>query len=147
MNPLPSDFSRQLSKSIAMSDQEKISAVPDTKDELALADGAPAASSSEAASDVEALPQTKQLEYTPRGQRRGLLSSVTLVREVQDPYQYSNGMKWLFTAIVAFAGTTSSTASSILYRKLLGASTFKMASIWGLFTNKIENSCSPCHRA
>jgi hypothetical protein len=57
------------------------------------------------------------LGYTPRGQRRGLLASLTLVREVNDPYQYSNGMKWLFTAIVTFAGTTSSTGSSILYRK------------------------------
>jgi hypothetical protein len=104
-----------------MSESEKIS-VPEISGkseaaETALADAAPAVSSSEEASDVEELSQTKRLEYTPRAQRRGLLASLTLVREVNDPYQYSNGMKWLFTAIVAFAGTTSSSASSILYRK------------------------------
>jgi hypothetical protein len=106
-----------------MSEPEKIS-VPDANDksgaaETALAETGPAASSSEAASDVEALPQPKQLERVPRSQRRGILASLAIVPEVTNPYGYSNGMKWLFTTIVALAGTTSSTGSSILYRKYM----------------------------
>lgn len=67
-------------------------------------------------SDVEATPQPR-LERVPRSERRGLLSSFLVVPEVRNPYQYSNATKWLMTATVALAGTTSSTGSSIFYRK------------------------------
>lgn len=83
----------------------------------ALAETGSANSSSEGASDIESLPQHRQLERVPRSQRRGILSSVALVPEVTNPYEYSNGMKWLFTTIVVLAGMTSSTGSSIFYRK------------------------------
>ncbi len=73
----------------------------------------------EAASNVEALAQLKQQESVPRSQRRGILGSIAIVPEINNPFEYSNGKKWLFTAIVALAGTTSSTGSSILYRKYL----------------------------
>ncbi|KAL3417751.1 major facilitator superfamily transporter [Phlyctema vagabunda] len=72
----------------------------------------------EAAPDVEALPQPKQQERVPRSQRRGILGSLAIIPEITNPYEYNNGMKWLFTAIVALAGTTSSTGSSILYPAL-----------------------------
>ena len=106
-----------------MSESEKIS-VPGVNDrsgaaETTLPDTGPAASSSDAASDVEALSQPKQVERVPRSQRRGILASLSIVPEVTDPYKYSNGLKWLFTSIVALAGTTSSTGSSITYRKYM----------------------------
>ena len=99
-----------------MSDPEKMS-VPNAEEKLGAAETDPTGSSSEANRDVEVLPQPKQQERVPRSQRRGLLVSLALIPEITEPYQYSNGMKWLFTAIVASAGMTSSTGSSIFYRK------------------------------
>ncbi|KFA50000.1 hypothetical protein S40293_05966 [Stachybotrys chartarum IBT 40293] len=105
-----------------MPDPEKI-LVPDANDkstiETVVAEAGQASSSSPAASsDVEALPQSKPLEAVPRSQRRGILASLAVIPEVTDPYAYSNGSKWLFTSIVALAGMTSSTGSSIFYPAL-----------------------------
>jgi hypothetical protein len=47
------------------------------------------------------------------------LASIAIVSEITNAFEYSNGKKWLFTAIVALAGTISSAGSSILYRKYL----------------------------
>jgi hypothetical protein len=108
-----------------MPDPEKI-LVPDANDkstiETVVAEAGQASSSSPAASsDVEALPQSKPLEAVPRSQRRGILASLAVIPEVTDPYAYSNGSKWLFTSIVALAGMTSSTGSSIFYRTYIGS--------------------------
>jgi hypothetical protein len=106
-----------------MSEPEKIS-VPDANDNSGAAENELEAAGlvsakAEAASDVEALPQPKQRERVPRSQRRGILGNMAIIPEITNPYEYSNGMKWLFTALVALAGTTSSTGSSILYRKYM----------------------------
>lgn len=105
-----------------MSGPENISAVPEanrtpmpTTDELE--PSGRVFTKEEIASDLEVLPESKQRESIPRSQRRGLLASVAIVPEITDAFEYSNGKKWLFTAIVALAGTTSSAGSSILYRK------------------------------
>ncbi|KAI1456591.1 MFS general substrate transporter [Annulohypoxylon moriforme] len=54
----------------------------------------------------------------PRSQRRGLCGRFTLIAEVTDPHDYSNGTKWAMTIIVALAAATSSTGSSIFYPAL-----------------------------
>ena len=79
--------------------------------------------------DVEALPQPTQRQRVPRSQRRGILANLALAPEITNPYEYSNGLKWLFTAIVSLAGTTSSTGSSILYRKYKKAFISRIAMI------------------
>ena len=53
----------------------------------------------------------------PRSQRRGLLGRFALIAEVQDPYGYSNNLKWFITFIVAFAGAAAPMGSSIFFRK------------------------------
>jgi hypothetical protein len=55
----------------------------------------------------------------PRSQRRGLLGRFTLVAEVQDPYDYSNRLKWFITFIVAFAAAAAPMGSSIFFRMSL----------------------------
>jgi hypothetical protein len=47
------------------------------------------------------------------------LASIAIVSEITNAFEYSNDKKWLFTAIVALAGTTSAAGSSVLYRKNL----------------------------
>ncbi len=53
----------------------------------------------------------------PRSQRRGLFSRFTVIPEVENPYEYSNGTKWWMTIIVSIAAATSATGSSIFYRE------------------------------
>jgi multidrug resistance protein len=55
----------------------------------------------------------------PRSQRRGLLGRFSLVAEVQNPYDYSNKLKWFVTFIVAFAAAAAPMGSSIFFRKSL----------------------------
>jgi hypothetical protein len=55
----------------------------------------------------------------PRSQRRGLLGRFTLVAEVENPYDYSNALKWFVTFIVAFAAAAAPMGSSIFFRKSL----------------------------
>lgn len=53
----------------------------------------------------------------PRSRRRGLLGRFSLVAEVQNPYDYSNKLKWFVTFIVAFAAAAAPMGSSIFFRK------------------------------
>ncbi|KAI0199065.1 major facilitator superfamily domain-containing protein [Astrocystis sublimbata] len=53
-----------------------------------------------------------------RSERRGLLGRLALIPEVENPYEYKSGTKWLMTFIVAFAAATSSTGTSIFYPAL-----------------------------
>jgi hypothetical protein len=53
----------------------------------------------------------------PRSQRRGLLGRFTLVAEVENPYDYSDRLKWFITFIVAFAAAAAPMGSSIIFRK------------------------------
>ena len=63
----------------------------------------------------------RQQEPVPRSQRRGLLGSWTIIPEVVNPYDYPDSTKWTMTVIVAICGATSSTGSSVFYRKQLRA--------------------------
>lgn len=57
-------------------------------------------------------------EVVPRLKRRGLFGSLTIVPEVVNAYHYPNSTKWMMTVLVAMAGVTSSTGSSIFYPAL-----------------------------
>lgn len=56
-------------------------------------------------------------EIVHRSERRGLLGKLSIIPEVTNPYSYSPAIKWWMTVIVSFAAITSSTGSSIFYRK------------------------------
>lgn len=58
-----------------------------------------------------------EMEIVPRSDRRGLLGRFSIIPEVTNPYSYSPATKWWMTIIVSFAAITSSTGSSIFYRK------------------------------
>ena len=55
----------------------------------------------------------------PRSRRRGLLGRFSLVAEVQNPYDYSNKLKWVVTFIVAFAAAAAPMGSTIFLRRSL----------------------------
>ncbi|GAB7358917.1 hypothetical protein MBLNU230_g4137t1 [Neophaeotheca triangularis] len=50
----------------------------------------------------------------PRSERRGILARLSLVAEVTEPFDYSRRLKWIITAIVAFAGAAAPMGSSIV---------------------------------
>jgi hypothetical protein len=52
----------------------------------------------------------------PRAQRRGLLGRLTLIPEVERPYEYKNSTKWTITAIVALAAAGAPMGSGIFLR-------------------------------
>jgi hypothetical protein len=52
----------------------------------------------------------------PRAQRRGLLGRFTVIPEVERPYEYKNGTKWIITAIVALAAAGAPMGSGIFLR-------------------------------
>jgi hypothetical protein len=52
----------------------------------------------------------------PRNQRRGLFGRVTVIPEIERPYDYTNKTKWTITAIVALAAAAAPMGSGIFYR-------------------------------
>lgn len=52
----------------------------------------------------------------PRGKRRGWLSNLSIVAEVQEPKDYENRTKWFITFIVAIAAAAAPVGSSIVLR-------------------------------
>ncbi|KAI0433519.1 major facilitator superfamily domain-containing protein [Xylaria sp. FL1042] len=54
----------------------------------------------------------------PRERRRGLFSSLELVPEIENPYHYNNGVKWILTLFVAVAASAAPMGSAILYPSL-----------------------------
>ncbi|KAI0107169.1 major facilitator superfamily domain-containing protein [Nemania sp. FL0031] len=51
----------------------------------------------------------------PKDARRGLLPWLSLVPEVDKPYNYSNGVKWIVTLVVAAAACAGPMGSAIIY--------------------------------
>lgn len=63
--------------------------------------------------------RSRPLAVVPRGKRRGLFAGLTVLPEVERPYDYKNSTKWAITATVSFAAAAAPMGSSIFYRKLL----------------------------
>ncbi|KAI1303469.1 major facilitator superfamily domain-containing protein [Xylaria venustula] len=54
----------------------------------------------------------------PKERRRGLLPWLSLVPEVENPYCYGNGVKWVLTLFVALSASVAPMGSAILYPSL-----------------------------
>lgn len=50
----------------------------------------------------------------PRSERRGLFARLSVIGEVEEPYNYSNNMKWTITFIVSMAGAAAPMGSSLV---------------------------------
>ncbi|KAK7719027.1 hypothetical protein SLS63_010271 [Diaporthe eres] len=59
--------------------------------------------------------RSRPLVVVPRKERRGLFAQLTLIPEVERPYDYSRKTKWMITTIVATAAAGSPLGSNILY--------------------------------
>ncbi|KAI9048757.1 hypothetical protein LZ554_007588 [Drepanopeziza brunnea f. sp. 'monogermtubi'] len=58
--------------------------------------------------------RSRALTLVPRAKRRGLLARLTLVPEVERPYEYKNNTKWFITFQVAIAAAAAPMGSAIL---------------------------------
>lgn len=62
--------------------------------------------------------RSRALSIVPRLKRRGLLAQLTLVPEVERPYDYPNKIKWTITGFVALAACAAPMGSAIFYPAL-----------------------------
>ena len=69
------------------------------------------------ASNPSAEPPTPQAVKVPKSQRRGLLSRLAILAEVEEPKHYSRQSKWFITFVVASAAAAAPMGSAIFYRK------------------------------
>lgn len=60
--------------------------------------------------------RSRPLTIVPRAKRRGLFASLTVIPEVERPYDYSRKTKWTITAIVALAAAGGPIGSNLMYR-------------------------------
>lgn len=60
--------------------------------------------------------RSRPLVVVARSKRRGLLGRLTIIPEVENPYDYTRKTKWLITLIVALAAAAAPLGSSIFYR-------------------------------
>ena len=63
--------------------------------------------------------RSRRIIKVPRSKRRGLFGRLTLVPEVERPYDYNNSTKWFITAVVALAAAAAPAGSSIFFRKYI----------------------------
>lgn len=60
---------------------------------------------------------SRPLSIVPRSKRRGILGSLTITPEVENPYDYKKSTKWGLTFIVALATAAAPLGSTIFYRE------------------------------
>jgi len=58
---------------------------------------------------------TVNSSIVPRSKRRGLFSSLCIIPEIEDPYEYTRMSKKLITLVVAIAGAAAPMASAIIF--------------------------------
>jgi len=76
---------------------------------------------------LQSLPETSEsngpdppiASKVPRHQRRGLFASVTILAEIEDPYQYPYRTKWFVVFLVAYAAAAAPLGSAIFFRMSL----------------------------
>ncbi|KAF3491755.1 MFS multidrug transporter [Arthroderma uncinatum] len=120
----PTGCSSQMDPTPEGSTQPSIATIPDTKK------FAPVASEKESQTTIEAAEQegptdpeaaiqlTRTNSYippviVPRGKRRGLFGSLTLLAEVENPKLYNRKAKWFITFVVAIAAAAAPMGSAI----------------------------------
>ncbi|KAI1483139.1 MFS general substrate transporter [Daldinia eschscholtzii] len=62
--------------------------------------------------------RSKPLSVVPRLKRRGFLAQLTLIPEVERPFDYPNKVKWTITAFIALAACAAPMGSAIFYPAL-----------------------------
>ena len=62
-------------------------------------------------------PLTPPLVKVPRHKRRGLLSRLTIVAEVEQPRNYPRGTKWFITFIISLAAVAAPLGTTIFFRR------------------------------
>ncbi|KAI1646247.1 MFS general substrate transporter [Daldinia loculata] len=62
--------------------------------------------------------RSKPLSIVPRLKRRGFLAQLTLIPEVERPYDYPNKVKWTITVFIALAACAAPMGSAIFYPAL-----------------------------
>ncbi|KAI1418576.1 MFS general substrate transporter [Hypoxylon sp. FL1857] len=62
--------------------------------------------------------RSKPMSIVPRLKRRGFLAQLTLVPEVERPFEYPNKVKWTITAFIALAACAAPMGSAIFYPAL-----------------------------
>lgn len=65
---------------------------------------------------------TSRTNIVPRRKRRGLFANLSIIPEVENPYEYARATKKLITLVVAIAGAAAPMASAILFPALEGIS-------------------------
>ena len=100
-----------------------------TRDEESNKEAESSADSTEPApARLEALPDanpkaasvlSRTITVVPRSKRRGLLGRLTIIPEIERPYNYANSTKWVITLIVALAGAAAPLGSAIFFRECL----------------------------
>ncbi|KAL7623071.1 hypothetical protein AAE478_006750 [Parahypoxylon ruwenzoriense] len=61
---------------------------------------------------------SRSLSIVPRLKRRGFLAQLTLIPEVERPYEYPSKAKWMITAFIALAACAAPMGSAIFYPAL-----------------------------
>jgi hypothetical protein len=70
--------------------------------------------------------RSRPLSIVPRSKRRGILARLAIIPEVERPYDYATGTKWLITFIVAIAAAAAPIGSIIFFRKCLFSCPWKI---------------------
>jgi hypothetical protein len=60
---------------------------------------------------------SRTLSIVPSSKRRGLLGRLSIIPEVDRPYDYANTTKWLITLVVALAAAAAPLGSAIFFRE------------------------------
>lgn len=61
--------------------------------------------------------RSRALSVVPRLKRRGFLAQLTLIPEVERPYDYPDKVKWTITLFIALAACAAPMGSAIFFRK------------------------------
>ncbi|KAI3398208.1 hypothetical protein diail_9685 [Diaporthe ilicicola] len=62
--------------------------------------------------------RSRPLVIVPRNKKRGLFAQLTVIPEVERPYDYSRKTKWIITTVIAVAATGGPMGSNIFYPAL-----------------------------
>ncbi|XXH03400.1 hypothetical protein Hte_009801 [Hypoxylon texense] len=102
-------------------DDISIDAIPDqilTPDGIPVDEEAATATPAARVRSQASSTRSRALSVVPRLKRRGLFAQLTLVPEVDRPYDYPNKVKWTITAFVAMAACAAPMGSAIFYPAL-----------------------------
>ena len=90
-----------------------ISPIPDQDEDIQKGDKPPLSKTKSRSSSV----RSRAVTIVPRAKRRGLLARLTVIPEVERPYEYKRSTKWFITFQVAIAAAAAPMGSAILLRK------------------------------